>query len=75
MAASFAAAPANAVKMEKCYGIVKAGKNDCAAKDGSHSCATYSAKDADENEWIMLPAGACERIVGGIVEEETEADG
>ena len=72
IAASLAATPANASKMEKCYGITKAGKNDCAAKDGSHSCATYSAKDADENDWMMLPEGVCDRIVGGIVEKEPD---
>ena len=25
--------------MEKCYGVAKAGKNDCSSKNGSHSCA------------------------------------
>ncbi len=58
---------AEAGKMEKCYGIVKAGKNDCGASDGSHSCAGYAKKDADPTEWILLPEGTCGRIVGGEV--------
>ncbi len=55
-------------KMEKCYGVVKAGKNDCSsAKAGSHSCAGSAEKDGDKNEWILLPEGSCERLVGGSV--------
>ncbi len=54
-------------EMEKCYGVVKAGKNDCGAKDGSHSCAGHATKDGDPNEWISLPKGTCEKLVGGIV--------
>lgn len=48
---------------EKCYGIAKAGKNDCAAN--GHSCAGQAKKDADGKEWVKLPAGTCDRIVGG----------
>lgn len=52
-------------KMEKCYGVVKAGKNDCADAKQMHSCAGSATQDADKAEWIFLPKGACERIVGG----------
>lgn len=70
-AAAISPAAAETAKKEKCYGIVKSGKNDCAAKDSSHACATYSTKDGYENDWILLPAGTCERIIGGkIIEEE-----
>jgi len=48
---------------EKCYGIAKAGKNDCASS--GHSCAGQSKQDANGKEWIKLPAGTCDRIVGG----------
>ena len=48
---------------EKCYGIAKAGKNDCAAN--GHSCAGQSKADSNGKEWVKLPAGTCERIVGG----------
>jgi uncharacterized membrane protein len=48
---------------EKCYGIAKAGKNDCAAN--AHSCAGQSTKDANGKEWVKVPMGTCERIVGG----------
>ena len=54
-----------AAQKEKCFGVAKAGKNDCAAKDGSHSCAGQAAKDADANEWLYVPAGLCDKLVGG----------
>ena len=50
-------------KTEKCYGIAKAGKNDCAAN--SHGCMGQAAKDGDAKEWIKVPKGTCEKIVGG----------
>jgi len=60
-----AAAHADAAPAEKCFGVVKAGKNDC--KGNAHSCAGHAAKDADANEFIKLPAGACEKLTGGMV--------
>ena len=48
--------------MEKCYGVTKAGKNDCAAP--GHSCAGQS-KAQGPKEWVALPSGTCERLVGG----------
>lgn len=50
---------------EKCAGVAKAGKNDCGTS--SHSCAGQARKDSDPTEWIALPKGLCERIVGGIL--------
>jgi uncharacterized membrane protein len=49
--------------MEKCYGIAKAGKNDCAA--GDHSCAGQSTKDFDKASFVALPPGACAKLAGG----------
>jgi uncharacterized membrane protein len=48
---------------EKCYGVAKAGKNDCAGP--GHVCGGHSKSDGDPNEWLSLPKGTCERIVGG----------
>jgi uncharacterized membrane protein len=59
-ATAFAADDANT---EKCYGVAKAGKNDCAG--GAHACAGQSSKDKSAREFIALPKGTCERIVGG----------
>lgn len=51
-------------KAEKCYGIAKAGKNDCASQ-GNNSCGGTSKRDADKKAWVFVPEGYCERIVGG----------
>ena len=61
--AGLAATPAAAQKqpMEKCYGIAKAGKNDCAAGPGT-SCAGSSTRDYQGNAWKLVPKGACENI-------------
>lgn len=48
-------------KMEKCYGIALAGKNDCAAGPGT-SCAGTSVIDYQSNAWKSVPAGTCESI-------------
>jgi uncharacterized membrane protein len=60
------AVPAHAeeAKTEKCYGVAKSGKNDCA--NGAHSCAGHgAAKDAAANEWVKVPAGLCAKLAGG----------
>ena len=49
---------------ERCYGVAKAGKNDCG--NGAHSCAGHAgAKDGDKNEWVKVPAGLCAKLAGG----------
>ena len=55
--------PVNAADMEKCYGVSKAGKNDCQTK--TSSCAGTSTKDGQKDAWVFLPKGTCEKIVGG----------
>ena len=57
-------AEAPSFKAEKCYGIAKAGKNDCAST-GNNSCGGTSKRNADPKAWIYVPEGYCERIVGG----------
>ena len=61
-AVSFAAANAeDKPAVEKCYGIAKAGKNDCASKMGGNSCAGQSTKDG--LGFLALPKGQCDKIV------------
>ena len=61
--AGLTAAPAAAQKqpMEKCYGVAKAGQNDCAAGPGT-SCAGTSTRDYQGNAWKLVPKGSCEDI-------------
>ena len=61
--ASAAAASASAEK-EKCFGIAKAGQNDCAAANGSHSCAGQSKTDNGAAEWKYVAKGTCEKAGG-----------
>ena len=49
--------------MEHCYGVAKAGKNDCAA--AGHACAGQSSKDMDKASWVAVPAGVCAKLAGG----------
>ncbi|MEA3387930.1 BufA1 family periplasmic bufferin-type metallophore [Sphingobium sp. CCH11-B1] len=58
------AMPANAQekpKMEKCYGVSLAGKNDCAAGPGT-SCAGTSKVNYQGNAWKLVKAGTCTSI-------------
>jgi uncharacterized membrane protein len=48
---------------EKCFGIAKQGQNDCAS--ASHSCSNEAKTDADPGDWLWVPKGTCEKIVGG----------
>ena len=64
MLAQAGPAPEPTFKAEKCYGIAKAGKNDCAST-GANSCAGTSKANADPRAWVYVPAGYCERIVNG----------
>jgi uncharacterized membrane protein len=56
-------APEPKFSAEKCYGITKAGKNDC--QTANSSCAGTSKRDGQKDAWIYVPAGSCDRIVGG----------
>ncbi|HRD48910.1 MAG: DUF2282 domain-containing protein [Candidatus Competibacter sp.] len=48
---------------EKCYGVVKAGKNDC--QTSAHACAGQASKDGQGDSWVYVPKGTCEKIVDG----------
>jgi uncharacterized membrane protein len=61
--ASKADASAGKDKLEKCYGVNAASKNDCAA--GSHSCAGQATMARDTKSFVLLPAGDCAKIAGG----------
>jgi uncharacterized membrane protein len=72
-----AVADANAMEtdkktpQEKCYGVAKAGQNDCSSKDGSHSCAGQATVDNDKNEWKHVAKGTCVKA-GGKVETKSK---
>ena len=62
-------APKPNFAFEKCYGLVKAGKNDCQTM--SSSCAGTSQTDAQADSWVYLPKGTCEKLVMGNLKPKT----
>ena len=54
---------------EKCFGIAKAGQNDCANLAGSHACAGMAKVDNDPGEWKYVPKGTCKQMKGMTAEE------
>ena len=56
-------APKPKFQAEKCYGIAKAGKNDC--QTANSSCAGTSKRNNQSDAWIYMPAGSCDKVVGG----------
>jgi uncharacterized membrane protein len=61
-----AAASAEPVKQpsgtEKCYGIAKAGQNDCGT--AKHACAALGKGDGNPAEWKYVPKGTCASMGG-----------
>ncbi|MBP6900933.1 MAG: DUF2282 domain-containing protein [Burkholderiaceae bacterium] len=57
---------------EKCYGIAKAGQNDCANLAGTHSCAGQSKLDNAPGEWKYVAKGSCKQL-GGLSAAEARA--
>jgi uncharacterized membrane protein len=67
LAVGFAAPPAaaedaKAGEKEKCYGIAKAGQNDCGT--AQHTCAGKAKKDGAPDEWKYVAKGTCEKVGG-----------
>lgn len=69
VASTMPAADSSASMMEKCYGVVKAGANDCAA--ASHTCKGHAAKDGTGEDWINAPKGLCAKLVGGSLTKKS----
>ena len=65
-------ASAQAKEKEKCFGIAKAGQNDCANLSGSHSCAGQSKADMAPEEWKYVAKGTC-KDMKGLSEAEAKA--
>jgi uncharacterized membrane protein len=54
---------------EKCFGVAKAGQNDCANLSGSHTCAGQAKVDAGADEWKYVAKGTCKEMKGMTAEE------
>lgn len=60
---AIAAADSSISATEKCYGIARAGMNDCATAQAS--CAGSATKNNQSDAFLLVPIGLCEKIVGG----------
>jgi uncharacterized membrane protein len=62
-AMTIASQPAGATEQKaenvKCYGIAKAGQNDCASS-ANNTCAGTAKMDYDKRAWKLVPNGTCE---------------
>ncbi|PTR34088.1 putative membrane protein [Luteibacter sp. OK325] len=54
-------APAVKASVEKCWGVAKAGQNDCSAGPGT-ICAGTAKADYQKNAWMNVPGGTCTAI-------------
>jgi uncharacterized membrane protein len=57
-------------EMEKCWGVAKAGQNDCGSNKTAHSCAGHSKKDYDPNDFKAVKAGTCMQMGGSLTQGE-----
>ena len=64
VAGASAAAETKSTPKEKCYGVSKAGQNECAA--GKNSCAGTAKKDNDPTAWKLVPKGTCGKMGGKL---------
>jgi uncharacterized membrane protein len=69
LAGGAAAQAKDGAKNEKCYGVAKAGQNDCANLSGTHSCAGQAKTDMSLDEWKYVPAGTCTSLKGKTAAE------
>jgi len=53
---------------EKCYGVAKAGQNDCGTD--KHACAGTATKDKDPNDWKYVQKGTCEQMGGSTTHKK-----
>jgi len=67
-----AAAADDKAAKEKCFGITKAGQNDCANLSGSHSCAGQAKAEMSPDEWMYVAKGTC-KSMNGLSAEEAKA--
>jgi uncharacterized membrane protein len=59
-------APTPKFEHEKCYGLARAGKNDC--QTANSSCAGTSKRDKQGDAWVYVPKGTCEKLVDGSLQ-------
>jgi len=57
-------------QQEKCWGVAKAGQNDCGSNKTAHSCAGQSKASYDPNDFKAVKTGTCEKMGGSLTQGE-----
>lgn len=65
LAGSASAADVRCSEMERCYGVSKAGKNDCSTSNSA--CSGTAKQDFQKDAWVFVPKGTCARLAGGAI--------
>ncbi len=55
---------------EKCWGVSKAGQNDCGSNKTAHSCQGQSKMDYDANDFKVVKTGTCLQMGGSLTQGE-----
>lgn len=61
--ATSSAADVKCTEQERCFGVAKAGKNDCAT--ATSACAGTAKQDFMKDAWLYVPKGTCLKLAGG----------
>ncbi|MBI5612835.1 MAG: DUF2282 domain-containing protein [Gammaproteobacteria bacterium] len=69
LAGGASAADVRCAEQERCYGVSKAGKNDCATS--SAACSGSATQDFQKDAWVYVPKGSCARLAGGTLATPT----
>jgi len=56
--------------VERCYGVSKAGKNDCAT--ATSACSGTAKQDHQKDAWVYVPKGTCDKIAGSSLKAPTK---
>jgi uncharacterized membrane protein len=67
-----AAVPSQAASMDKCFGVAKAGQNDCGGLSGLHSCKGAATTSYDPGDFKAVPTGTCTKMGGLSMEQAKE---
>jgi uncharacterized membrane protein len=57
-------------EQEKCFGVARSGKNDCATS--TSSCAGTAKQDNQKDAWVYVPKGSCQKLSGGMLSPKTD---
>lgn len=58
---------ADKMNMEKCFGVARAGHNDCSSNKSAHSCAGQATRDNDPMDFVAVPKGTCDKLAHGTL--------